>query len=83
MSNGLTFNIKILITGFEPNNNGLNASEILVLSLQDKLPDVLSSSPYTLNFKIMPGDTDRLGLTLADVLKIDSPDIWMAEGAVR
>ena len=64
-----------LITGFEPNNNGLNASEILVLSLQDKLPDVLSSSPYTLNFKIMPGDTDRLGLTLADVLKIDSPDI--------
>ncbi|MEM8545375.1 MAG: hypothetical protein AAGF66_15455 [Cyanobacteria bacterium P01_H01_bin.119] len=75
MSNGLTFNIKILITGFEPNDNGLNASEILVLSLQDKLPDVLSGCPHTLNFKIMPGDTERLGSTIDDVLKIDSPDI--------
>ena len=30
--------MKVLITGFEPNDHGLNASELLVKSLRDRPP---------------------------------------------
>lgn len=53
--------MRVLVTGFEPNDDGLNTSELLVLSLHDNPTQELSSYIDKIDFKIMPGNTNILG----------------------
>lgn len=47
----------ILVTGFEPNDDGLNASKILVESFATDIPQKLSPFDHLLHYEIMPPDT--------------------------
>lgn len=50
----------ILLTGFEPNDDGLNASKILVESLATDIPKKLCSFEHLLHYEIIPPDTNKL-----------------------
>lgn len=50
----------ILITGFEPNDDGLNASKILVESLRDEPPENLSSIRELIHYEIIPPSSNKL-----------------------
>ena len=75
--------MNILITGFEPNDDGLNASEVIVTSLRDNPPQELSQYINDLHFKIMPGNTNILGQVVDDTLKAFSPNICICVGQAR
>lgn len=75
--------MKVLITGFEPNDDGLNASERVVISLRDNPTQVLSQYSHDIDFKIMPGDTRVLGQVVNDTLTANSPDICIGVGQAR
>ncbi|MHB1174058.1 MAG: pyroglutamyl-peptidase I [Sulfuriferula sp.] len=53
-------NKAILVTGFEPNDDGLNASKILVESLRDDPPDTLLSISQPVHYLILPSSTSQL-----------------------
>jgi pyroglutamyl-peptidase len=53
--------MRVLITGSEPNDDGLNASELVVVSLRDNPTPELSQYINCIDFKIMPGNTNILG----------------------
>lgn len=57
----LYFGMKVLITGVEPNNDNLNASELVAVSLRDNPTQELSQYIDDIDFKIMPGNTTSLG----------------------
>lgn len=75
--------MKVLITGFEPNDNGLNASEIVVKSLQNNPPQKLIQYIDFIDFKIMPGNTNTLGNIVNKTLQELSPDICIGIGQAR
>ena len=75
--------MKILLTGFEPNDDGLNASEIVVRSLNDDLPTLLRKYHHDIHCKIMPGDTYALSQVVDETLSQDSPDIYLGIGQAR
>ncbi|MEO0841633.1 MAG: hypothetical protein AAF063_22340 [Cyanobacteria bacterium J06643_5] len=75
--------MKILLTGFEPNDNGLNASEIVVKSLQKNPPQKLFQYIDCIDFKIMPGNTNTLGNIVDNTLQELSPDICIGIGQAR
>jgi pyroglutamyl-peptidase len=75
--------MKVLLTGFESNNDGLNASEILVKSFQDNLPPKLSIHIDNLEFKIMPENTNILGRIVNETLELSSLDICILTGQAR
>lgn len=75
--------MRVLITGFEPNDNGLNASEIVVVSLRDNPPKKLDQYVDSINFKIMPSNTNMLGQVADQTLKEFSPNLCIAVGQAR
>ncbi|MBW4695959.1 MAG: hypothetical protein KME27_29950 [Lyngbya sp. HA4199-MV5] len=75
--------MKVLITGFEPNDDGLNASELVVLSLRDNPTQELSQYMHCVDFKIMPGNTNILGQIVDQMLEASSPDICIGIGQAR
>ena len=75
--------MRVLITGFEPNDNDLNASEIVVLSLRDNLPQILKRHNQSITFKILPGDTNRLGQIIEQTLTAVQPDLCIGIGQAR
>ncbi|MDJ0704677.1 MAG: hypothetical protein QNJ46_15445 [Leptolyngbyaceae cyanobacterium MO_188.B28] len=75
--------MRVLITGFEPNDEGLNASERVVISLRDNPTESLSQYIHAIDFKIMPGDTYRLGQIVDKTLKAIAPDICIGIGQAR
>jgi pyroglutamyl-peptidase len=75
--------MRVLITGFEPNDDGLNASELVVVSLRDDPTQELSQYIDEIEFKIMPGNTNILGQVVAETLKAVSPDICLGVGQAR
>ena len=75
--------MKVLVTGFEPNGNGLNASKIVVGALQKNLPVELSQDGDQMYFQILPGDTHRLSAVIEDSLTSLSPDICIGVGQAR
>ena len=75
--------MRVLITGFEPNDDGLNASELVVMSLRDNPPQILSQYINDINFKIMPGNTCSLGQVVDATLKAFLPDICICIGQAR
>ena len=75
--------MKILLTGFEPNDDGLNASEIVVRSLKDDLPPLLHEYRHDIRCKIMPGDTDAIAQVVDETLSHEPPDIYLGIGQAR
>ncbi|MBW4618503.1 MAG: hypothetical protein KME17_03830 [Cyanosarcina radialis HA8281-LM2] len=75
--------MRVLITGFEPNDDGLNASELVVVSLRDNPPQELSQYIDRIDFKIMPGNTNILGQVVDETLKAVAPDICIGIGQAR
>ena len=75
--------MRVLITGFEPNDEGLNASELVVESLRDNPPQELSQYIENIDFKIMPGNTNLLGSIVNEMLTLCSPDICIGVGQAR
>ena len=75
--------MRVLLTGFEPNDDGLNASEIVVLSLRKNLPQILSQHSQSITFKILPGDTNCLGQVIEQTLAEIKPDICLSIGQAR
>ncbi|MEM9485933.1 MAG: hypothetical protein AAGA83_19830 [Cyanobacteria bacterium P01_F01_bin.116] len=75
--------MRVLITGFEPNDDGLNASELVVASLRDNPTQELSQYIGDISFKIMPGNTSILGQVVDETLKAVAPDICIGVGQAR
>lgn len=75
--------MKVLITGFEPNDDGLNASELVITSLRDHPTPELSHHVDHIDFKIMPGNTNILGQVVDETLRTASPDICIGIGQAR
>lgn len=75
--------MRVLLTGFEPNDDGLNASELVVESLRDSPPQELSQYIDYIKFKVMPGNTTTLGQVVDETLKAFFPDICIGIGQAR
>jgi len=75
--------MKVLITGFEPNDDGLNASELIVASLRDNSTQELKQYIHYMDYKIMPSNTNILGQVVDETLKAISPDICIGVGQAR
>ncbi|NER83139.1 MAG: hypothetical protein F6K42_27020 [Leptolyngbya sp. SIO1D8] len=75
--------MKVLVTGFEPNDNGLNASELVAVSLRDDPPQILNRYLACLDFRILPGDTNILGQVIDEMLTAIAPDICIGLGQAR
>ena len=52
--------MRILVTGFEPNDDGTNASKIVVESLRDEPPESLGNIVDRIAYEIMPPSSARL-----------------------
>lgn len=74
---------RVLLTGFEPNDDGVNASEIVIRALQDRLPTALSQSEAKGHFRILPGDTSKLREVVEEMLNTLMPDICIGIGQAR
>ncbi|MEL6381314.1 MAG: pyroglutamyl-peptidase I [Cyanobacteria bacterium J06626_18] len=75
--------MRVLITGFEPNDEGLNASELVVASMRDDLPQALVGYRHCIDFRIMPGNTQILGPIVDATLTAIAPNICIAIGQAR
>ena len=75
--------MRVLISGFEPNDDGLNASELVVHSLRNNPTQELNQYIDSIDFKIMPGNTNVLGQVVEETLKAISPDICIGIGQAR
>ena len=75
--------MKVLVTGFEPNDGGLNASELVITSLSNEPTHMLSQYIDDIEFKIMPGNTNILRHVVNDTLKAVAPDICIGVGQAR
>ena len=75
--------MKVLITGFKPNDNTVNASELVVESLSNNPPKEISPYIDSINFEILPGDTNILGNVLSELLQTLKPDICLGIGQAR
>lgn len=63
----------ILVTGFEPNDDGLNASKILVESLRDDPPESLLEISEPIHYVVMPPSTNRLRTAILEDLSRYKP----------
>lgn len=70
----------VLVTGFEPNDNGINASEVVVKSLAQNLPLELSECRELIRFEVMPGNTNLLEDALKQAFQVHSPDFCLFTG---
>lgn len=73
----------LLVTGFDPWDDGINASRELVQSLADDLPDELQAVAGYLRFEILPADSDRLADTVTALLARYEPRAWIMFGQAR
>ena len=75
--------MKVLVTGFEPNDDGLNASELIVNSLHDNPPKEIEKHISRIDFRVLPGNTNILGQVVDDILQSTTPDICLGVGQAR
>ena len=75
--------MKVIITGFEPNDDTINASELVVKSLRESPSLEISRYIDYINFKILPGNTNVLGNTIHKILQELKPDICIGIGQAR
>ena len=74
---------KVLITGFEPNDNTVNASELVVTSLSKNPPPEISQYIDSINFKVLPGDTNSLEEVINELLQTLKPNVCIGIGQAR
>jgi pyroglutamyl-peptidase len=72
--------VLILVTGFEPNDDGLNASKILVESFRDQLPPSLSAVAHLLRYELMPASSDKLHAAALGAIQRHRADICLFVG---
>ena len=70
----------ILVTGFEPNDDGLNASKILVESLRDEPPEGLSGIRELIYYEVIPPNTNKLQATILEHISHYKPDYCIFTG---
>ena len=73
----------VLLTSFEPNDNGINASEVVVRALQRQLPLDLSEQGMKLHIQVLPGDTNKLEMVVKEILSGLRPDVCIGIGQAR
>lgn len=73
----------LLVTGFEPWDDGINASGELIRSLADDPPGELQAVAGYLRYEILPADSDRLGDSVAALLAHHEPKAWIMLGQAR
>lgn len=75
---------RILVTGFASNHLGVNASELLVRSLMQYLPPMLTGTKHLLNFRVLDASTDdlrpKLEVLLREVKPTDCVFVGQAPG---
>ena len=64
----------ILVTGFEPNDDGLNASKILVESLRDEPPKGLSGIRELIQYEVIAPSSIKLQSTILEHISRYKPD---------
>jgi len=64
----------ILVTGFEPNDDGLNASKILLESLRDDPPESLSGMGERIQYAVIPPSTKQLKSVILQHIARCKPD---------
>ena len=62
--------MSILVTGFEPNDDGLYASKILVESLRDDPPESLSGIREIIHYLVMPPSTSQLQAVILEQISL-------------
>ena len=72
--------MSILVTGFEPNDDGLNASKILIESMRDDLPEFISGIREILHFEVIPPSTDALQTNLLKAISTHKPTYCLFTG---
>ena len=72
--------MSILVTGFEPNDDGLNASKILIESMRDDLPEFISGIREILHFEVIPPSTDALQTNLLKAISKHKPTYCLFTG---
>lgn len=70
----------VLVTGFKPNGEELNASELLVNSLKANPPQELTKYINLLRFEIFPSNTLTLEGNCERILKIHNPRVCILTG---
>ena len=75
--------MKVLITGFEANDNTINASELVVASLNTNPPAEISQYINSIDFRILPGDTNSLEEVINELLQKIEPNICIGIGQAR
>ena len=70
----------ILITGFSTRENASNASDVLVTSLRENLPDALAACANKLHFALIDADTYSLRATLENMLQTVAPSACVFVG---
>jgi pyroglutamyl-peptidase len=71
---------RLLLTGFEPNDDGVNASQIVVESVATDLPQSCTSYGDRMRCAILPGDTNRLASTLCGLIDEHEADVCLLVG---
>jgi len=71
---------RLLVTGFEANDEGLNASQILVQSIAASVPEGLKNLGASLFTRILPGDTNALKAALESALDEYAPHLTLLCG---
>jgi pyroglutamyl-peptidase len=74
---------RVLVTGFEPNDDGINASEVVVQALTSQLSTELKTHRAELFFQVFPGDTNKLQEAVEDCLISVEPDVCIGIGQAR
>jgi pyroglutamyl-peptidase len=72
--------MSILVTGFEPTDDGLNASKILIESMRDDLPEFISDIREILHFEVIPASTDKLQTNLLKIISKHKPTFCFFTG---
>lgn len=70
----------ILVTGFESNDDGLNASKILVESLRDEPPAGLSGISQIIRYEVMPPSSEKLRAAVLNAIEVHHPLYFVFTG---
>ena len=74
--------MNILVTGFEPNDDGLNASKILVETFRDEPPEELSEVREFIHYEVIPPSSNKLQATILEHISHYKPDYCVFIGQV-
>jgi pyroglutamyl-peptidase len=72
--------MNILVTGFEPNDDGLNASKILIESVRDDLPESIFRIREILHFEVFPPSSNALETNFLKAIAKHNPTYCLFTG---